>query len=109
MVPVARDWRPQLICISAGYDAHSEDPLAECELDDRAYWDMAATMRELATELEAPLLICLEGGYALGALSRSVVATLDACGDDAPPRDAPDELAASYRSRLVRYWPGLEA
>ena len=35
--------------------------------------DMAATMRDLAAELGAPVLICLEGGYSLGALSRSVV------------------------------------
>ena len=37
---------PGLICISAGYDAHRDDPLANCELDDAAYWEMAATMRE---------------------------------------------------------------
>ena len=39
--------------------------------------DMAATMRDLAGELGAPVLVCLEGGYALGALARSVVATLE--------------------------------
>jgi acetoin utilization deacetylase AcuC-like enzyme len=107
VAPIAREWRPQLLCISAGYDAHREDPLAECELDDRAYWDMAAAMRQLAAELDAPLLVCLEGGYALGALSRSVVATLDALGDDRPAREAPAEPASEHSDRLARYWPAL--
>ena len=89
VAPIAREWRPDLLCISAGYDAHRDDPLANCELDDAAYRDMAATMRELAGELGVPLLICLEGGYSLAALARSVVATLDAVsGDDATARGA---------------------
>jgi acetoin utilization deacetylase AcuC-like enzyme len=107
VAPIAREWRPQLLCISAGYDAHREDPLANCELDDQVYWDMAAVMRGLSAELEAPLLICLEGGYALGALSRSVVATLDALGADQPAREAPAEFAAAYRDRLAPQWPGV--
>jgi acetoin utilization deacetylase AcuC-like enzyme len=104
VVPIVRDWRPGLICISAGYDAHREDPLANCELDDAAYGDMAATMRDLAAELEAPVLICLEGGYALGALARSVVATLEALTSERPPREAPPDSALSYRGRLERFW-----
>jgi acetoin utilization deacetylase AcuC-like enzyme len=107
VVPIAREWRPELLCISAGYDAHRDDPLANCELDDAAYGDMAATMRELAAELGVPVLICLEGGYSLGALARSVVATLDAFSGDSAPREAPLELAAPYRNRLVPYWPSL--
>jgi acetoin utilization deacetylase AcuC-like enzyme len=109
VAPVAREWKPGLLCISAGYDAHRDDPLANCELDDAAYWDMAATMRELAGELEVPLLICLEGGYSLGALSRSVVATLDALSGGDAPREAPVEPAAAYRERLGRFWPALAA
>jgi acetoin utilization deacetylase AcuC-like enzyme len=109
VAPVAREWKPGLLCISAGYDAHRDDPLANCELDDVAYWDMAATMRELAGELEVPLLICLEGGYSLGALSRSVVATLDAVSGEDSAREAPAGPAVPYRERLARFWPGLAA
>jgi acetoin utilization deacetylase AcuC-like enzyme len=109
LAPIAREWRPNLLCISAGYDAHRDDPLANCELDDGAYWDMAATMRALAGELAVPLLICLEGGYSLGALARSVVATLDAASSDGSPREAPTGPAAPYSERLRRFWPGLAA
>jgi acetoin utilization deacetylase AcuC-like enzyme len=107
VTPIAREWRPGLLCISAGYDAHRDDPLANCEVDDAGYWDMAATMRELAGELGVPLLICLEGGYSLAALARSVVATLDAVSGEGDPRDAPIEPAGPYRERLARFWNGL--
>jgi acetoin utilization deacetylase AcuC-like enzyme len=107
VAPLGRQWKPQLICLSAGYDAHRDDPLANCDVDDAAYADMAATMRGLAAELGVPVLICLEGGYSLGALSRSVVVTLEAFADGREPRIAPAEPAASYRERLARFWPVL--
>jgi acetoin utilization deacetylase AcuC-like enzyme len=107
VAPIAREWRPGLLCISAGYDAHRDDPLANCEVDDAGYWDMAATMRELAGELGVPLLICLEGGYSLAALARSVVATLEAVSGEDDLREAPIEPAAPYRERLARFWSGL--
>jgi acetoin utilization deacetylase AcuC-like enzyme len=108
IAPIGREWRPGLICISAGYDAHRDDPLANCELDDAAYSDMAASVRDLAAELGVPVLICLEGGYSLGALSRSVVATLEAFSAEPAPRKAPIEAAVPYRRRLARYWPVLD-
>jgi acetoin utilization deacetylase AcuC-like enzyme len=107
VAPIAREWRPGLLCISAGYDAHRDDPLANCELDNGAYGDMAATMRELGSELGAPILVCLEGGYALDALAGSVVATLDALSAKRPPREAPEAPAAPYRERLAGRWPVL--
>jgi acetoin utilization deacetylase AcuC-like enzyme len=109
VAPIAREWRPGLLCISAGYDAHRDDPLANCEVDDAGYRDMAATMRDLAAELGVPVLICLEGGYSLAALSRSVVATLEALSGDAAPREAPAAPSAPYRERLALRWPGLAA
>jgi hypothetical protein len=48
--------------------------LANCELDESAYADMAAIVRALGAELGVPVLVCLEGGYALGALASSTVA-----------------------------------
>jgi acetoin utilization deacetylase AcuC-like enzyme len=107
VAPIAREWRPGLICISAGYDAHLEDPLANCELDDGSYWEMAASMRALGAELGVPILVCLEGGYALGALARSVVATVEALSGEGTARPAPEAPAASYRERLSERWPAV--
>jgi acetoin utilization deacetylase AcuC-like enzyme len=108
VAPIARDWRPGLLCISAGYDAHRDDPLANCMLDDAAFADLASAMGNLGSELEVPVLICLEGGYSLAALSRSVVATLEAFASAGAPRAAPAEFAAAHRERLARFWPGLD-
>jgi acetoin utilization deacetylase AcuC-like enzyme len=96
VVPAARRHRPGLVAISAGYDAHRADPLAECVLDEDAYADMAATMRDLAAEFDAPVLVCLEGGYAVDALAASVVATIDALDGSRPARHAPKEPARQY-------------
>jgi acetoin utilization deacetylase AcuC-like enzyme len=83
VIPLAREYRPQLILISAGYDAHADDPLADCLVTEGGYATMTTAMRRLAEELEVPVGVVLEGGYELGALARSVAATLHALsGDD---------------------------
>ena len=48
VAPVARAFRPGLIAISAGFDAHRSDPLASCLVEEEGYWQMAATMRGVA-------------------------------------------------------------
>jgi acetoin utilization deacetylase AcuC-like enzyme len=109
VAPVARQFAPGLLIVSAGYDAHRDDPLASCMLDEAAYADMAASVRDLGLELEAPVLVVLEGGYAPRALSSSVVATLDALGDGAPPREAPIDAAATHLERLEARTAGPSA
>ncbi len=104
VAPVARAFDPGLIVVSAGYDAHRDDPLASCAVDTGAYGEMAATVRDLGAELEAPVLVLLEGGYSPSALAESVVATLEALDGDAPPRAAPLEPAAPHRARLGERW-----
>ncbi|MGA3360592.1 MAG: histone deacetylase [Solirubrobacteraceae bacterium] len=84
VIPLARDYRPQLIMISAGYDAHAEDPLADCLVSEAGFATMTTAMRRLGEELEAPVGVVLEGGYELGALARSVAATLQALSAGQP-------------------------
>ena len=109
IVPLARAYRPGLILLSAGFDAHHADPLAGCEVTEEGFASMAASMRAVAGELGVPLGLVLEGGYALEALARSVVATLEALvAADGPSREWPEhELAAVARARLAEHWPGL--
>ncbi len=104
VAPIARAYDPGLIAISAGYDAHREDPLASCAVETAAFHEMTATMREVAGELEVPVLVCLEGGYSPSALAESVLATLDALADSRPPRVAPVEAADPHRARLRERW-----
>jgi acetoin utilization deacetylase AcuC-like enzyme len=108
--PLARAFAPDLVLLSAGFDAHAEDPLAGCYVTDDGFAAMAASMRATADELDVPLGLVLEGGYELGALSRSLVATLEVLGAEGTP-DVPevalDPLAEQAQERLAAYWPAL--
>jgi acetoin utilization deacetylase AcuC-like enzyme len=108
VAPIVREYDPGLLLVSAGFDAHREDPLAGCEVTEDGYAAMAASMRRLAGELAVPLGIVLEGGYALGALSRSTVATLAAVSEVSPPAGrAVHAEAQDARARLAGRWAGL--
>ncbi len=117
VAPLGRAYAPQLILLSAGFDAHRDDPLADGRVTDAGFAAMAAAMARLGAEVGAPVGAVLEGGYDLDALSRSVVATMRALpggpgGAAAEPDGAaaePEEhaLAREARARLLRYWPAL--
>ena len=109
-VPLARAFQPELVLISAGYDAHALDPLAGCNVTEAGYAAMTGSLRRVCSELGAPLGAVLEGGYELGALARSVAATMEVMGGPAlGPHDglevAPEATAA--RERLAEWWPAL--
>jgi acetoin utilization deacetylase AcuC-like enzyme len=82
VLPTADEFDPQLILISAGFDAHRDDPLAECRLEASSFGQMACLVRDAAARWGAPVGVVLEGGYNLPALAESVVATLAAFGDE---------------------------
>ena len=66
-----RSFQPELVLVSAGFDAHADDPLAQLEWQDG---DFAAITRAICTAAGAagaPVVSCLEGGYDLDALGRS--------------------------------------
>jgi len=111
VAPLLGEYRPQLVLISAGYDAHREDPLADCLVTEDGFAAMAATVRRAADSVGAPLGCVLEGGYALGALGRSVAATMAALvegGGGSDPDKVPIEpIAEEARGRLSRWWAGL--
>jgi acetoin utilization deacetylase AcuC-like enzyme len=82
VVPSLVRFRPDLILVSAGYDAHRADPLASMKLSDAAYGHFAGALLEAAGGKRVAAV--LEGGYDLGALGRSAVATTLALLGDAP-------------------------
>jgi acetoin utilization deacetylase AcuC-like enzyme len=110
LVPLARTYRPQLLLISAGYDAHEDDPLATCRVSDHGYGAMAAALRAVAEEVGAPVGLVLEGGYDVAALARSFVQTLDALGSAEAPTVEPvpeHPIAGNARARIAEFWPEL--
>jgi acetoin utilization deacetylase AcuC-like enzyme len=79
VVPALREHRPDLIVVSAGYDAHEADPLAELRLSTATYATVSSRIAALAAELcEGRTVWLLEGGYDLDALAASVGASLQA-------------------------------
>ncbi|HET9105462.1 MAG TPA: histone deacetylase [Solirubrobacteraceae bacterium] len=111
-VPLARAYRPQLLLVSAGFDAHREDPLADCMVTESGYATMGATLRDVCAELGVPFGGLLEGGYALDALGRSVVATLTAFSGIPDAVAEPDAAlavpeVAQARRGLAQHWPAL--
>jgi acetoin utilization deacetylase AcuC-like enzyme len=75
VIPFLVDFNPDLIILSAGYDAHSDDPLAEIFLQSTDYFQIIKKLLRITGRL----LIGLEGGYDLPAIAASVVATIDGC------------------------------
>ena len=77
VVPAVAAHEPDLIIVSAGFDAHRDDPLAELMLDDDTYSAVATRIRTLAqAHAEGRNLWLLEGGYDLRAITASVAGCL---------------------------------
>jgi acetoin utilization deacetylase AcuC-like enzyme len=77
VVPAAGAYQPELVLVSAGFDAHAADPLASMRVTEAGFAGMARRSRDIAeTHADGRLIAFLEGGYDPPALARSVVATL---------------------------------
>jgi acetoin utilization deacetylase AcuC-like enzyme len=102
-----RAWEPELVLISAGFDAHRDDPLATCRVTEAGFAGMTASLRRACDGVGAPLGLVLEGGYDLGALSRSMAALMPVLVDSSTPGAEELEthpLAARALSRLEPWW-----
>jgi acetoin utilization deacetylase AcuC-like enzyme len=77
VLPALRAFGPELILVSAGYDAHWADPIGPMAMSCTGFARLAQLLRDAADELCGGRLVCvLEGGYDLDALAASVVMTL---------------------------------
>jgi acetoin utilization deacetylase AcuC-like enzyme len=102
------------LLVSAGYDAHGEDPLGQCDVTEDGFAAMTRAMRRVGEALDAPVGCVLEGGYALGALARSVAATLAALQEPVSTDGtwlgadgASSPVVDQARERLSEWWPAL--
>jgi acetoin utilization deacetylase AcuC-like enzyme len=92
MLPAASAFRPQLVLISAGFDAHTDDPLGGMRLTAQGFADIARRVVQIAiNHADGRVVAILEGGYDPAALTASVVATLAALdGNDASLSGTPE-------------------
>ncbi|HEY4000410.1 MAG TPA: histone deacetylase [Candidatus Xenobia bacterium] len=110
--PAARQFKPQLILVSAGFDAHQRDPLANMNVSTDGFRQLAAWVRALAEETPAggKVVAVLEGGYDLQALSESVVGVLETWTAPSAPdlgHAEPDAIAPAARRVIESIEPTL--
>jgi acetoin utilization deacetylase AcuC-like enzyme len=105
-LPIATAFDPDLILISAGYDAHRADPLASCNLEASSFAQMACRLRDLGRAVGTPVGAVQEGGYDVGSLVESLLATMAALGGEgeAVPPTPIHPLAEQAAARASRYW-----
>lgn len=103
--PAARRYRPDLILVSCGFDAHADDPLAAMQLSPSAFHAMTSQVRALAEETCAGrLVLLLEGGYALSGLREGCDAVLQALllSEPAYHSDGPLEASEAVSAVIKR-------
>jgi len=112
VVPVVRQFRPEFVLVSAGFDCDHRDPLGGMEVTPAGFAAMARACVDLAAECAgSKIAAVLEGGYDLDAIVEGVDATLAAMrGEDRVPPPATGEagraerVLARVRAAQAPYW-----
>lgn len=106
-LPALDRFAPELIIVSAGFDAHAHDPLGQMRVTERGFAAMCSTVADLATRItgcKGRLVLLLEGGYDLAALAASVRACAEvlagarATFPHGVMARAPEAIAATHRA-----------
>ncbi len=97
--PVVRGFDPDLLLISAGFDAHEHDPISRMRVSTEGFGRLAQAVRALATETDAGLGFVLEGGYGLDTLSASI-RTVHEVFEGYEPVDGDDDVGEGARRVL---------
>ncbi len=114
--PIAAAYDPQLVLVSAGFDAHAADPLAGMRLTERGFASVAAScLRSASGAAKGRTVMVLEGGYDLEAMAASaatVVGSLLAQGVESgrgvgPSTPLASALVDRHRRAFAPYWPSL--
>ncbi len=112
VIPILEQFSPDLLLVSAGFDAHHRDPLAMMRVSTEGFASMIGHLHAFAARrCEGRLVVCSEGGYDLQALSDGLETTVELLerpatvpapmrGDSARGRDTLEKV----RGALGRYW-----
>lgn len=110
--PILRQFEPELILISAGFDAYMNDPLAGMRLTAPYFGRLTASIAAIADEYcEGRIVAVSEGGYDLKGLAdslRATIAALDGNSPSAEPTNSPaprgDATVKALTPHLAKYW-----
>ncbi|KAI3454721.1 hypothetical protein Pfo_011384 [Paulownia fortunei] len=112
LIPVAKEFNPDMIIISAGFDAAIGDPLGGCRVSPYGYSIMLDKLMEFAG---GKIVMALEGGYNLNSLANSAQACVEVLLQDKPvigsleayPFESTWRVIQEVRQELSTYWPIL--
>jgi acetoin utilization deacetylase AcuC-like enzyme len=114
VLPMLQQFDPELILVSAGFDAHEDDPLGQMRMTTAGYAWTAGRLVAAARHAGCPLALVTEGGYALGALSASLDAMCGVLeggtpveGEMRPPTGRGDRALTALRMAQGERWAGL--
>ena len=100
VIPVLGQFEPDLVIVSAGFDAHERDPLGGMRLTTPAFAAMTSELRAVAEECcRGRLVAAVEGGYDLGALAGSLDGAIETLHGPPSPAVWPASGIASSRGR----------
>ena len=111
--PVVHAFRPQMILVSAGFDAHWNDPLTSLGLSTHGYYEMSKKLVELADEVcGGRIVFVLEGGYDPHNVANGTAAVFDAlthspCGMRADDPSPYADVDHGSRIREILNWHGI--
>jgi acetoin utilization deacetylase AcuC-like enzyme len=84
--PIVMEFKPNLILLSAGYDAHQADPLGQQQISTDGYYLLSRRLYNLAEANQCPTVGFLEGGYNTKSLSEAVVSTMSVLNAETPDK-----------------------
>lgn len=106
LTPVFQRYRPELVMVAAGFDAHQADPLGRMSLTEKGFGWLTSLLLKLSEENgRPPMLLSLEGGYNVKALAASVHAVLDVLAGNGSSSELPETITprgAELAERAVR-------
>lgn len=108
--PAFEAFDPDLLFVSAGFDAHEHDPISRSQVSTEGFGRMTAAIRSTAAVCDAGLAFALEGGYELDPLSESVAMVHEVFdGYEPAPDDGPvsDDVTAVMDAVAAQGYPGL--
>jgi len=110
--PIGRAFDPELVLVSAGFDAHRDDPLGGMALGAAGFAELMDVCLAVASgAARGRLVAVLEGGYDLDAIAEASAAVVGRMlgrpftAPDATPRPGTDHLLEAYRTAHAKHWP----
>ncbi|XWS37275.1 hypothetical protein CRYUN_Cryun19dG0029400 [Craigia yunnanensis] len=112
LVPIAKEFNPDIIILSAGFDAAVGDPLGGCRVTPYGY---SVMLKKLLDFAQGRIVLALEGGYNLDSIANSALACMEVLLEDKPisgfsdayPFESTWQVIQAVRRKLSAFWPTL--